>query len=147
MTCREVMTKDPTFCVPSDTVANAAEIMRAENVGSVPVCESAQSRKLVGIVTDRDLALLVVAECRDATRTKVQEVMTSNPYICHVDDDLQKVLDTMQLKQVRRVPLVDKNDRLVGIIAQADIATRSGEPEITAEVVEEISKPVATRAA
>ena len=147
MTCREVMTKYPTCCVPGDTVASAAEIMRTENVGSVPVCESVQSRKLVGIVTDRDLALLIVAECRDAARTKVQEVMTEKPFICHADDDLQKVLDTMQVKQVRRFPLVDKNGQLVGIIAQADIAIRSGEPEKTAEVVEEISKPVATRAA
>jgi CBS domain-containing protein len=147
MTCREVMTKNPTCCVPGDTVASVARIMGDEDVGSIPVCESAQSRKIVGIVTDRDLALEVVAQSRDASETRVQEVMTSKPYVCHPDDDLQKVLDTMQRKQVRRVPVVDDNGRLVGIIAQADIATRSGEPEKTAEVVEEISRPATERAA
>src|SRR5262245_21433362 len=128
MTCREVMTTDPTYCLPGDTVASVAKVMDVENIGSVPVCENAQGRRLVGIVTDRDLALQVVAECRDAAKTNVQEVMTSKPYICHPDDDLEKVLDTMQLKQVRRVLVVDAKGQLVGIIAQADIAIRSGEP-------------------
>src|SRR5262245_11435158 len=129
MTCREVMTKNPTCCVPGDTVASVARIMRDENVGSIPVWESTQSRKLDGIVTDRDLALQIVAESRDASKTKVHEVMTSKPFICHPENDLETVLDTMQLKQVRRVPVVDRDGALVGIIAQADIAIRSGEPE------------------
>ncbi len=146
MTCKEVMTKDPDCCIPTDTVARAAKIMKSEDVGSIPVCESRQNRKLVGIVTDRDLALQVVAAERDATSTKVQDVMTRKPVVCQPDDDLQQVFDTMERKRVRRVPVVDSTGLLIGIIAQADLAIRSGEPERTAEVVEEISRPASARA-
>lgn len=147
MRCSEVMTSNPTCCVPGDTAARVAKIMKTEDVGSVPVCESRQNRTLVGIVTDRDLVLKIVADGHDAASTYVRDVMTGKPFVCHPDDDLQKVFDTMQQKQVRRIPVVDDSGQLIGIIAQADLATRSGEPEKTAEVVEEISKPASTRAA
>lgn len=140
MTCAELMTINPSCSVPSDTAARVAKIMRTEDVGSVPVCESRQSRKLVGIVTDRDLALHVVAEGLDANRTPVEEVMTRQPVTCSPDDDLEKALDAMQLHRVRRIPVVDGNGLLVGIIAQADVATRVKEPEKTAKTVEEISE-------
>jgi CBS domain-containing protein len=147
MTCANLMTKDPACCVPTDSAARAAKIMKTENVGSIPVCESRHSRKLVGIVTDRDLALHVVAEARDAAGTLVQDVMTREPFTCNPEDDLQKALDAMQSHQVRRIPVIDKSGQLIGIIAQADIATRGSEPEKTAETVEEISKPSTARAA
>jgi len=144
--CREVMTKDPICCLPSDTAARVAKLMKTEDIGSVPICEDRQSKKLVGIVTDRDLALQIVAESRDANSTKVRDIMTRQPVTCREDDDLQKALDAMEKNQVRRIPVVDNDGRLVGIIAQADVATRSDEPEKTAEVVEEISKPSTMRA-
>jgi CBS domain-containing protein len=146
MTCAQVMTKDPACCVPTDSASRAAKIMKTEDVGSTPVCESRQSRKLVGIVTDRDLALHVVAEGRDANNTLVQDVMTREPFACLGEDDLQRALDAMQKHQVRRIPVVDRSGQLVGIIAQADIATRSKAPEKTAETVEEISRPSARAA-
>jgi CBS domain-containing protein len=141
MTCAQVMTKDPACCVPTDSASRVAKIMKTEDVGSIPVCESRQSRKLVGIVTDRDLALLVVAEGRDANGTLVQDVMTRQPFTCLPEDDLQTALDAMQKHQVRRIPVVDRSGQLAGIIAQADIATRCEAPEKTAETIEEISKP------
>jgi CBS domain-containing protein len=147
MTCADVMTKDPACCVPTDTAARVAKVMKMENVGSLPVCESRKSRKLVGIVTDRDLALHVVAEERDASSTLVQDVMTKEPITCHALDDLDKAVDGMQSHQVRRVPVTDQHGQLLGIIAQADIATRCGSPEMTAETVEEISRPSTARAA
>jgi CBS domain-containing protein len=146
MICADVMTKDPACCVPSDSASRVGKIMKTEDVGSVPVCESRQSRKLVGIVTDRDLALLVVAEGRDANGTVVEHVMTSDPFTCSPEDDIEKALDAMETHQIRRVPVVDRRGQLLGIISQADIATRSESPEKTAEIVEEISKP-STRAA
>jgi CBS domain-containing protein len=120
--------------------------MKTQDVGSIPICESRQSRKLVGIVTDRDLTLHVVAESRDPNTTSVQDVMTRNPVTCRPEDDLQTAISDMQQHQIRRIPVVDNNGQLVGIIAQADIATRSAQPNKTAETVSEISKP-ATRAA
>ena len=99
--------------------------MKVGNVGSIPVVEDEQNRKLVGIVTDRDLALHIVAEGRDAKSTKVGAVMTANVVTCQADDDLQKALDAMAAHQLRRIPVVDGANKLVGIIAQADVATRA----------------------
>lgn len=138
--CRDLMTEDPTCCLPSDPVSKAAQLMKSENVGSVPVVQDHQTKKLIGIVTDRDLALQIVAEARDARSTKVEDVMTSGVTACRADDDLQKALDEMAEQQVRRIPVVDDSNRIVGIIAQADVATRIEAPKKTAEVVEEISK-------
>jgi CBS domain-containing protein len=140
------MTKDPAYCVPNDSASRVAKIMKKENVGSIPVCENRRSRKLAGIVTDRDLTLQVVAEGRDASSTLVEDVMTREPFACSPEDDIQKAIDAMEKHQVRRIPVVDRDGKLVGIIAQADIAIRSEEPAKTAKVVEEISRP-ATRAA
>jgi CBS domain-containing protein len=138
--CNEVMTKEPVCCLPNDSVAKAAELMKSENIGSIPVIENEQSQKLVGIVTDRDLALKIVAEALDAKATNVEAVMTHKVVTCHADDDLQKALDAMAEHQLRRVPVVDDNHRIVGIIAQADIATRVDELEKTGEMVKEISQ-------
>lgn len=138
--CSEVMTKDPVCCLPNDSVAKAAELMKSENIGSIPVIESQQTRKLVGIVTDRDLALKIVSEGRDAKSTNVEAVMTRKVVTCFADDDLQKALDAMAQHQLRRMPVVDNDNKLVGIIAQADVATRVDQPEKTAEMVKEISQ-------
>lgn len=140
-TCRDVMTPDPVCCLGNETVDKAAQVMKNEDVGSVPVVESRESRRLAGIVTDRDLALKVVASGRDSHSTKIEDVMTRNPMACHADDDLQMALNAMAEYQIRRIPVVDRDNMIVGIIAQADVATRAENPRQTAQVVEEISKP------
>lgn len=145
MKCNEIMTKNPTCCLPGDTVDQAAQLMKDEDVGPVPVVADQQTKRLLGIVTDRDLAVKVVAEARQIAAVKVEEVMTRNPVTCREGDDLQKAIDAMEEHQIRRIPVVDDNDRIVGIIAQADIATRAHKPETTAEVVEEISRSAAAR--
>jgi CBS domain-containing protein len=138
--CHEVMTENPVCCLPNDNVAKVAELMKSENIGSIPVIENEQSHKLVGIVTDRDLALSIVAEGRDARSTKVEAVMTRKLVTCLTDDDLQKALGAMAEYQLRRIPVVDRDNKIVGIIAQADVATRVNEPETTGEMVREISQ-------
>jgi CBS domain-containing protein len=138
--CAEVMTKKPVCCLPGDSVAKAAQLMQSENIGSIPVIENKESQKLVGIVTDRDLALKIVAGALDATATTVETVMTHKVVTCHAEDDLQKALDAMAEHQLRRIPVVDHDNKVLGIIAQADVATRADEPEKTAEVVKEISQ-------
>jgi CBS domain-containing protein len=138
--CEEVMTKNPVCCLPSDNVANVAAMMKRENIGPIPVIENEQTRKLVGIVTDRDLAMKVVAEGRDAKSTKVESVMTHKVVTCRAEDDLQKALDTMSEHQLRRIPIVDTNNKILGIISQADVATRVNQPDKTAEMVKEISQ-------
>ena len=138
--CNEVMTKNPVCCLPNDSVAKAAELMKSGNIGSIPVIEDEQTQKLVGIVTDRDPALKIVAEGRDAKSTSVEAVMTRKVVTCLASDDLQKALDAMAEHQLRRIPVVDNDNKILGIIAQADVATRVDQPEKTAEMVKEISK-------
>ncbi len=139
-TCSEVMTKNPVCCLPTDMVTKAADLMKSENIGSIPVIENEQTEKLVGIVTDRDLALRIVAEGRDAKSTKVEAVMTREVVSCLAGDGVQKALDAMAEHQLRRIPVVDNDNKVLGIIAQADVATRVDQPEKTAEMVKEISK-------
>ena len=140
MKCNEVMTKDPSCCLPTDTVFDAAQLMKSQDVGPIPVVNDKQTKKLAGIVTDRDLALKVVAEGLDPKQTKIEEVMTTGVQTCGPDDDVTNVLELMEEHHIRRIPIVDDEDCLVGIIAQADVATRIDQPEKTHEVVEEISK-------
>jgi CBS domain-containing protein len=138
--CSEVMTKNPVCCLPNDLVTKAAELMKNEHVGSIPVIENEQTKKLVGIVTDRDLALKIVADGLDAKSTKVETVMTRKVVTCHAEDDLQKAVDAMSENQLRRIPIVDDDNKILGIIAQADVATRVDHPKKTAAMVKEISQ-------
>jgi CBS domain-containing protein len=134
------MTKYPVCCLPTDSVAKAAEIMKSRNIGSIPVVENEKIQKLVGIVTDRDLALTIVAEGHNAKSTKVEMVMTRQVVTCFADEDVQMALDAMAEHQLRRIPVVDRDHKIVGIIAQADVATRINQPDKTAEMVKEISQ-------
>jgi CBS domain-containing protein len=138
--CRDVMTENLVFCTPEDTVSKVAQMMKREDIGPVLIVDNARSKKLVGIVTDRDLALKVVGEGRDPKTTRVEEVMSRKLVTCHADDDVENALKAMAQYQLRRIPVVDANMGLVGIISQADVATRVDEPEKTAEVVREISQ-------
>ena len=113
----------------------AAQLMKRENIGAIPVIENQQTQKLVGIVTDRDLALKIVAEGRDAKFTQVEAVMTRKVVTCRAEDDLQKALYAISEHQLRRIPIVDADNKIMGIIAQADVATRANLPEKTAEMV------------
>jgi CBS domain-containing protein len=100
--CSDVMTENPVCCLPTDTVSKVAQLMKAEDVGSIPVIEDEQTMKLIGIVTDRDLALQVVAPQRDAGSTQVEDVMTYEIISCRATDDVQKAVDAMAQHQLRR---------------------------------------------
>ena len=138
--CNEVMTKDPFCCLPTDSVQKVAEMMKSQNIGSMPVIDAGHTKKLVGIVTDRDLALKIIGGELDPQSTKVDAVMSNHVVTCHANDDLQKALNAMAEHQLRRIPVVDDDNKIVGIIAQADVATRANQPDKTAEMVKEISQ-------
>ena len=142
MTLKEVMTKDPKTCAPTDTVQQAAQLMKSEDVGPIPIVGT--DGKLEGIITDRDIVLKVVAEGRDSKTTKLSDVMSTDLITCTADGDIEETLDLMEDNQVRRIPVVDASGRLVGIISQADVATRLDDSEKTAELVEDISKAAAS---
>jgi CBS domain-containing protein len=139
-TCAQVMTKEPVCCLRGETVERAAQIMKDESVGPVPVVETYEDKTLIGIVTDRDIALRVVAEGRDPMTTTVETVMSRVLETCREEDDVNVAMELMADHQLRRIPIVNDGGQIVGIIAQADIATRLEEPETTAKVVEEISE-------
>jgi CBS domain-containing protein len=135
------MTKKVVCCTPDDLVSKAAGFMKTENVGSIPVIENEETKKLVGIVTDRDLTLKVLAEGLDANSTKVEAVMTRRVITCLAEDDVQKALDAMSSHQLRRIPIVNNNNKILGMISQADVAMRYDHPKRTAAMVKGISRP------
>jgi CBS domain-containing protein len=138
---KDLMTPDPTTVPPETSVSEAAEQMAREDVGPLPVVEN---DRLVGIVTDRDLVVRVLAEGRDPSSTTVREVASEELVTASVDDDLVTTLELLAKHQVRRVPVVDDGDRLVGIVAQADVAREVSSPWV-GDVVEDISRDARDR--
>ena len=122
MKCWEIMAENPAFCLPDDNVGQVARLMRREAVGSVPVVTNDQSQELIGIVSDRDLAIKVVGESRDTYRTTVYDVMTSIVVACREDDDVVSAALAMDEYDLRRVPVVNDSGRLVGVISKMDLA-------------------------
>jgi CBS domain-containing protein len=134
------MTQDLVVGTPANTVAEVARLMKAEDIGPILIVDNEQNRTLVGIVTDRDLVVKAIAEGLDPKTTKVNEVMSKKLVTCYTDDDIEQAMNAMAQYQLRRIPVVEENMRLVGIISQADVATRLDEPGKTGEVVKEISQ-------
>jgi CBS domain-containing protein len=135
-TVRDAMTEDPRSIGASASVVEAARMMREEHIGSIPITDDEQ---LVGVITDRDITTRVVAEAANLEKTSVEDVYSRDPVSVEPDKDLEEALQLMARHQVRRLPVVE-NGRLVGIVAQADIALTENETK-TGALVEAISKP------
>lgn len=132
------MTKNPVFCLSNDMVVKAAKLMKSENVGSIPVVDSEQTQALIGIVTDRDLVLKIVAKGLDAASTQIEDAMTHKVKTCLADDDLQKVMDTMSKYQLRRIPIINKDKKILGMISQADLVLHYDHPKRIAAMIKKI---------
>jgi len=139
--CRDLMTKDPICCLPGESVIQAAERMKQQDIGVLPVVEDLQNKRLVGILTDRDLAMQVLAERRDPGTTTVGEIMCRRLITCSPDDDCDQAVRLMENNRLRRIPVVDQSGRVVGIISQGDLALRMRDAMKTAELVTEVSRP------
>ena len=135
-TVSEAMTSNPCSIDATQTVAYAARMLRDEDVGVAPIVEG---DKLVGVLTDRDVAVRVVAEGRDPESTTVAEVASKDVVTIDPQQDLDEALRLMAKHQVRRLPVVEEDGRLVGVVAQADVAKQADEQQ-TGEVVEQISR-------
>jgi CBS domain-containing protein len=133
---RDAMTSNPRSIESSTMVADAAKLMKAEDVGSLPIVEGDQ---LVGMVTDRDIVIRVVAEGKDPQSTTVGEIASRDLVTVDPEQDLDEALRLMAQHQVRRLPVAEEDGRLVGILAQADVA-REGNDAQTGQVVQEISE-------
>jgi CBS domain-containing protein len=133
------MTGEPRSVTPETSVREAASLMKEINAGVIPVVE-AGSKKLVGVVTDRDIAIRVVADGKDIN-CRVSDVMSSGKLTtCGPTDDVDRVMEAMSREQVRRIPIVDERGTLVGIVAQADIM-RKADDKKAERTVEKISQP------
>jgi len=133
---RDLMTESPRTVSSDVTVVEAARVMRDDDFGLVPVVDG---DRLVGTVTDRDIAIRVVAEERDPSSTTVREIASADLVTIDPEQELGEALRLMAQHQVRRLPVVEEDGRLVGIVAQADVA-RHGDDTQTGQVVEQISK-------
>jgi len=142
MKIQDIMTKDPSCVTPDATVREAAQVMKREDVGVVPVVNAASEKRLVGIVTDRDIAIRCVAEGKDGSACRVRDVMSSDDLTtCSFSDDVDRVMDAMRTEKVRRIPIVDERGSLVGIVSQADVLRKTRDMNRAGETVEEISEP------
>src|SRR5687767_12318563 len=141
--CSDIMTKDVVTCATDATIVEVAQLMKTEDIGPVLIVDNESSNTLVGIVTDRDIVIKVIADGQDVNSTRVGDVMSKKLVTCRADDDVDVAMKAMAQFQLRRIPVVEDNMRLVGIISQADLATRVDAPEKTGEVVKEISEETA----
>jgi CBS domain-containing protein len=133
---REHMTDRPRCVTPETPVSEAAELMASEDVGSLPILDG---DKLTGVVTDRDIVIRAVAKKKDPQGMPVREVASRDLVTVRPDEDLSEALKLMASHQVRRLPVVDEDNRLVGILAQADVALGAKEKAV-GEMVESISQ-------
>ena len=135
-TIRDVMTRSPRTIDSAGSAVDAARLMRDEDVGLIPIVES---DRLVGTVTDRDIAVRIVAEGKSPETTHVADIASRELVTIDPDQDVDEAMRLMSKHQVRRLPVVEENGKLVGIVAQADIAKHVAAAQ-TGEVVEKISK-------
>ena len=141
MKIREIMSRDPVCCLLTDSAQTVARILCDRNVGSMPVVADQQSRKLVGMITDRDLCCTVIAQGMDPKATQIAKLIALAPLTCRDGENVETCERLMQEHQVRRIPIVDAEDHVIGIVSQADLALRD-KPERVSETIAEISKPV-----
>jgi CBS domain-containing protein len=142
MLAKEIMSRNPQCCTSDDTLRDAALMMADNDCGCLPVVEGRGSKRVIGVLTDRDIAIRGVARGKTPD-SKVNDVMSPAPSVCFAEDDVEVVEQIMVEKQVRRVPVIDSEGGVVGIIAQADLArdNRAASDREVGRLVEKISEP------
>ena len=135
---REIMTPGVDVIAPTATTADAARNMKNLDVGAIPVCEG---ENLLGMVTDRDLVLRVMADGRNPLEAKVGEVMTPGLYFCYDDEEVETAATLMSEKQIRRLPVLSRTQRLVGIVSLGDLAVDALPTQTSGAVLHNVSDP------
>jgi CBS domain-containing protein len=142
MQIREIMTPRVEVIHPDATIEEAAEKMKRLDVGPLPVCDG---ERLVGMLTDRDITVRATSEGRDPRTTRVRDIMTEQVFYCFDDQDVREAAEIMQRAQIRRLPVVNRDKRLVGIVALGDLAVQIGDEELSGKVLEDVSEPAEPR--
>src|SRR5437588_39806 len=138
MKLKDILTKDPQVISPDAMICEAGRIMKECDVGMLPVCDG---QRLVGAITDRDLAIRAIAEGHDPLKTKVRDVMTPGICWCFEDQSLEEVAGLMEEKRIRRIAVLNRKKRLIGIASLGDFAMRSKDEHLTEELLEGVSQP------
>ena len=141
MRVKEIMTKDPICCIPQDNAQDAAYLMRTHNIGALPVVRGQTTRRLVGIVTDRDLCMTVLPRNVQADTLSIASAMTRRPVTCKPEDQAEDCALRMQIYNIRRLPVVE-GERLVGIVSLGDIAVKEGKDSRSGDTLQSISEGV-----
>jgi CBS domain-containing protein len=138
MKIRDIMTREPEVIRPDASIQEAAQIMKQLNVGSLPVCNGG---KVLGMITDRDITTRATAERRDSNSTPVKEIMSAEVYYCFDDQDVREAAEVMSQYQIRRLPIVDRDKNLVGIVSLGDLSVDAGSDKLSGDTLEDISNP------
>jgi CBS domain-containing protein len=138
MKVAEVYTPNPQCISPDSSLMEAAQKMRALDIGMLPVCDN---DRLAGAITDRDIAIRAVAEGLDPRGTQVRQVLTPEIHYCFETQSVNEVAQMMEEKQIRRLPVLNEEKRLVGIVSLGDLAVRTGKERLVGEVLECVSEP------
>ena len=138
MKISEIMSREPVVVAPDTSLCETARLMRDLDVGMLPVCDG---DRLQGMITDRDIAIRGVAEDLDPTSSTAEDVMTKNVLFCFEDDSVDEAAHKMEANQVRRLVILTREKRLIGVLSLGDLATRTEEKETVAEAVKAISEP------
>ena len=141
MNVRDIMTKDPACCMPDSKLSEVARLMVDHDCGQIPVLENQNTGKPVGVVTDRDIIIRAIAKGKNPLDMTARDVMSSPAVTVTPDTRIEDCCQTLENKQVRRVPVIDERGRCCGMVSQADIAQHATE-KMTAEVVRTVSQPV-----
>jgi CBS domain-containing protein len=137
MKLKDIMTTEVEVVAPETSIAEAAQKMRSLDVGALPVLEGQQ---LVGVITDRDITIRATADARDPKTTPVRECLSPDPAYGFEDQDLEEAAQLMQDRQIRRLPVLTRDQRLAGIIALADVVAEAGKKDV-ARTVRQVSRP------
>jgi CBS domain-containing protein len=141
MKVKDVMTENAKCISPDDSIQSAAKSMKTLDVGALPVCDN---DRLSGMITDRDIVVRGVCEGRDAAATKVRDIMTPHISFCFDDQDIKVAAKVMRQKKIRRLVVLNRQKRLVGIVSLGDLAVETGDEHLAWETLEQVCEPVGT---
>ncbi len=138
MKIKEIMTRELATIPPDATIRAAAQLMRDRDVGMLPVLDRG---RLVGLVTDRDIVVRAIADNLDTKKTALREIMTTEIFFCYEHEDVAEAVECMQRKQVRRLLILNRTKRLVGVVSIGDLAVDTGDRQLAGEVLKKVSQP------
>jgi CBS domain-containing protein len=138
MELREIMTRNPEVVSTDTSLKEAATKMKNLDVGLMPVCAG---DRLQGMLTDRDITIRATADGRDPNKTRVTEVMSTDVAYCFEDQDVTEAVSLMEARQIRRLPILSKDKRLIGVVSLGDIAVHARDRDLAGETLQEVSEP------